>query len=155
MNQRRIILWAGGAFVVVMLGVWFLSQDPEELDAWVHEESAAPLPPPPKPAPVPKRSGPCRGLTSTLLSQEKFVAKVGSVVDTPCAAVLSVLCVKGGELRASAPVSGHLLISREVADSMCGAPWRMVSSGVFQGQGELPSQVRFWVAGDGQFNPWD
>ena len=149
-------MWAGGAFVVVMLGVWFLSQDPDELNAWVHEDSPAPLPLPPKPAPLPKRTGPCRGLTSTLLSQDKLVAQVGSTADAPCEAVLSVLCVKGNELRASPPISGQLLISREVADSICGTPWKMLHAPVgFHGQGELPPKARFWIAGDSQSNPWD
>ena len=152
------MLWAGGALVVVMLGVWFLEQAPEELTAWIREERPAARPPP-KPvvqAPVPKRTGPCRGLTTTLTRQDKFTAHVGSNADAPCEAMLSVLCVKGSELRASAPVSGRLLISREVADSICGTPWKMLHAPVgFHGQGELPPKARFWIAGDSQSNPWD
>ena len=149
------MLWAGGAFVVVMLGVWFLAQEPEDVSAWLNEQDTPPSGPVVV-APVPRRTGPCRGLTLTLLSQEKFVARVGSNADTPCDAVLSVLCVKGNELRASAPVSGQLLVSREIADFICGAPWKMLTApGGFKGQGELPPKVRFWVAGGGQSNPWD
>lgn len=154
-NQRRIMLWAGGAFVVVMLGMWFLGQAPDELDAWLHEQGPAPRPKPLVQAPLPKRTGPCHGHTSTLISQDALLAQLGSTANTPCDAVLSVLCVNGNELRATPPVSGHLLVSRDIADSICGAPWRIVSSGVSQGQGELPPRARFWVAGQGQNNPWD
>lgn len=74
----------------------------------------------------------------------------------------------GGEFALVGPLPGRELTSRKVADARCaerlGAGWRMgehhdgtgsVGWG-FAGYGEVPSDVRFWVAiNDQPANPWD
>lgn len=169
-NRRRISLWMGAAVVVVLLGVWFLGQPPEELQAWLFEQQAPARPQAGPPPPPPKRTGPCLGLTWTLLEQDKLIARVGPDAqsnayagDTACVTALSVLCFNGKELGVSAPVPGLMLFTRAMADFHCaarlGAQWRMLgvvdgATGVV-GPGELPPRVRFWVAGGTRANPWD
>ncbi len=110
-------------------------------------EAAPNRPPPPPPvvqAPTPGRT--CKGMTWSLLKQEKNVVRVGSdpahtnayAGDTSCEAELSVLCINpknlpkpegvasdfysgwsGAEVAATRPVAGFALTSREVADGLC------------------------------------
>ncbi|MEV7597327.1 RICIN domain-containing protein [Kitasatospora sp. NPDC089797] len=71
----------------------------------------------------------------------------------------------GGEVKATAPVTGTRLASRAAADQLCatvfGAPFRMAEFHDGQGwslwaNGTLPTGTRFWTAiDDQQANPWN
>ncbi len=174
MNPRLIFLIGTALCVGTLVALWFMAQAPEELSAWLGDLNAAPEPvyAPATPRPRPKRDGPCRGMTWRLLGQEKFTAQVGADStsnwqhgDTPCSAVLSILCSRTGELGVTSPVPGHVLASLQLGDALCasrlGAGWHWLdvsrdgASGL-TGRGELPANVRFWVANQGaQANPWD
>jgi hypothetical protein len=170
MKRRRIFFWGFSTFVILMLGVWFLGQQPDELGGWVRELTTRPAvtssPRPPPPPPPPKRAGPCVGLTWTVVSQQNFVVKAGAgdqQQPVSCDRELSVLCFNGSELALSSVVSGRLLSSRGVGDALCGVrlgpKMRMASvhdgwNGL-QGKGELPANVRFWVAAGYPNDPWD
>ena len=174
MNQRRIALWGGGVFVMLMLVVWFMGQAPEEVAAWwadLWPPSPAPVVfvPPPYPPPPPRRTGACLGLTWTLLRQVGFQASVGPDArsdaqrgDTACAVELPVLCTNGRDVAVKSPVPGAMLESRATGDSLCvqrmGDGWKMVGAngaGVNL-QGELPAGMRFWTASEqGLANPWN
>ncbi len=138
---------------------------------WLFRPAAAPVPnapecickceaapianrPPPPPPPVVHAPSPspvitgraCKGMTWSLLKQEKNVVRVGSdpahtnayAGDTSCETELSVLCINpknlpkpegvasdfysgwsGAEVAATKPVAGSTLTSREAADALC------------------------------------
>ena len=174
MNLRLILMVGVALFIGTMVAFWFMGQAPEELRAWLSEVEVQPAPrrAQPAPRPRPKRAGPCLGMTWILLGQQNFTAQVGPDLksnwqqgDTPCSAVLSILCIKAGELGVTSPVPGQALASLQLTDALCasrlGEGWRMLDasrdgpSGL-SGRGELPGSVRFWVANQaGQSNPWD
>ncbi|MBL9038584.1 MAG: hypothetical protein JNG84_08740 [Archangium sp.] len=151
----------------------------------------SPIPTPPQPdAPIDPSA--CRGMTWSLLKQEKTVARVGSdpahtnayVGDTSCDEERSLLCLipknlpkpeglessfysgwSGAQLAVTTPVSGRQLTSREAADALCakafGDGWRMAEhhdgrgGWGLTGVGEMPKDIRFWVAiNDQPANPW-
>lgn len=159
MKSRRFILWGAALGVLLLLATWFLTQPPEELEAWLTERSA-PRPVNHPPPPPQKRVGPCVGVTWTLLSQEKLFARVGPAGQASCDTELSVLCFNGSELAVTTPMPGKALSARVIGDAACmsrmGVGWRMFSArDVPSGKGELPAKVHFWVAGDALLNPWD
>lgn len=132
------------------------------------------------------------GMTWTLIERNGSYSHVGAdaqtnpyIGDTNPAISLPILCVRvdgrppppgivfdfyngwvAGELSLSAPVSGLLLTSRQVADDYCastlGNGFRMAEfhdgggGWSYWGQGVLSAANRFWVAIDDQpANPWD
>lgn len=134
------------------LGVWFIASRLQPPAAPVCRcEAPAPVavsPPPPVPVPVapPPPRGSCRGMTWSLLKQEKNIVRVGSdpahtnayLGDTDCETELSILCLlpknlpkpeglasdfysgwSGAEIAATTPIAGRLLTSRAEADARC------------------------------------
>ena len=115
--MKRALMLFGMAVALggVLVAMWFITEDPSEIAAWVAEKpepapvprpSATPFPPPPPvPVSLPTQPRECRGMTWGVRGQNGLTTWVGAIDqstdayqgDTPCSETRPLLCFQPGK----------------------------------------------------------